>query len=112
LADLARHGLVRRLEAVTVVWEVAHDFLARIIGQLIGRLKPSILQRTRPLVAPIVLLGWVALATLALPYWMTVQERIAEQHLRELGATFGRGASGGEIAIRLVARDVHLLIEA
>jgi hypothetical protein len=30
----------------------AHDFLARIIGQLIGRLKPTLVARARPLVAP------------------------------------------------------------
>jgi len=84
LADLAQNGLVRRLEAATAVWEIAHDFLARIIGQLIGRLKPTVLQRTRPLVAPAVLLGWVALAALALPYWTTLQERTSETALRHL----------------------------
>lgn len=40
LADLARRGLVRRLEGAEAIWEIAHDFLARTIGQLISRLKP------------------------------------------------------------------------
>jgi hypothetical protein len=95
LADLARHGLVRRLEAATAVWEIAHDFLARTIGQLIGRLKPSVLRRARPLVAPLVLTGWIALAVLALPAWMHEQERLAKAALQKLGATFGEGRSGG-----------------
>jgi hypothetical protein len=58
LVDLARQGLVRRLEGAPPVWEIAHDFLARIIGQLIGRLKPNVFERARPLVAPIMMLGW------------------------------------------------------
>jgi Leucine-rich repeat (LRR) protein len=99
LADLARHGLVRPLEAATTVWEIAHDFLARLIGQTIGRLKPNVLQRARPLVAPVVLLGWIALVVLALPYWITMQERASEVALRHLGASFSEWKSGG-IVIR------------
>jgi hypothetical protein len=69
LAELARQGLVRRLEGAVPVWEIAHDFLARIIGQSIGRLKPTIVALARPLVAPMVLLAWIGLAALALPGW-------------------------------------------
>jgi hypothetical protein len=112
LADLARQGLVRQLEAASAVWEVAHDFLARIIGQLIGRLKPSVLQRAQPLVAPLVLMGWIALAALALPYWMTIQERTAEQALRELGARFGWAESGGGLAVDFKPSNDATLIKA
>jgi hypothetical protein len=38
-------------------------------------LKPTPLRRTGPFIAPVTLLGWIALAALALPYWM---EREAE----------------------------------
>jgi hypothetical protein len=73
LAELAGQGLVRRLEGAVPEWEIAHDFLARIIGRLIGRLKPTLIGRIRPLVAPIVLLGWTialaAAAAVALPGW-------------------------------------------
>ena len=69
LAELARQGLVRRLEATIAAWEIAHDFLARIIGQMIGRLKPSFFARAQPLIAPIALLGWIGLAALVLPGW-------------------------------------------
>ena len=95
LTDLGGQGLIRRLEGAMPVWEIAHDFLARAIGQLIGRLKPSLLQRARPIVAPIVLLGWIALAILALPYWQTLQERHTEAVLRNLGAAFRAGQLGG-----------------
>ena len=95
LANLARLGLVRRLEIATTVWEIAHDFLARIIGQLIGRLKPKVYQRARPLIAPIVLLGWVALAVLALPYWTIAQKQASERALQQLHASLAQAGSGG-----------------
>jgi hypothetical protein len=75
LSDLAEQGLVRRLEGRGSIWEVSHDFLAPHLGQLIGRLKPTPLRRAGPFIAPVTLLGWIALAALALPYWM---EREAE----------------------------------
>jgi hypothetical protein len=95
LAELARQGLVRQLEEATAIWEIAHDFLARVIGQLIGRLKPSVWQRSQPLVAPAVLVGWIALAIVALSSWAGFQERAAEVALRQLGASFSEGISGG-----------------
>jgi hypothetical protein len=93
LAELARQGLVRQLEEATAIWEIAHDFLARVIGQLIGRLKPSVWQRSQPLVAPAVLVGWIALAIVALSSWAGFQERAAEVALRQLGASFSEGSS-------------------
>jgi hypothetical protein len=68
LAELARHGLVRRLDAETATWEIAHDFLAGIIGQLISQLKSSVWQRLQPFVAPAFLLGWIALAVVGLTF--------------------------------------------
>ena len=81
LADLHWHGLIRRLEGAEPAWEIAHDFLARTIGQLIGRLKPTVVQRVRPLVAPVLLLGWLVAAFQVLPYWQMAPVR----DLRKLG---------------------------
>jgi hypothetical protein len=83
LADLARRGLVRRLEGAEAIWEIAHDFLARTIGQLIGRLKPTFVEPARPLVAPVVLLGWVIVFAMALPFWRDLQRQAAERTLGE-----------------------------
>jgi Leucine-rich repeat (LRR) protein len=94
------------------VWEIAHDFLARLLGQLVGRLRPTFLQRTRLLVAPLVLMGWIALAVVALPYWMTIQERAAEQALRDLGAKFGRAEPSGGLAIEFKPSNDDALIKA
>jgi hypothetical protein len=111
LADLARRGLVRRLQGATPMWEMAHDFLARVVGQLIGRLRPSILQRARPLVAPLVLVSWISLAVIALPFWITMREQLAEKELRSLGASLGLGHTGG-ISVSLGLYDNGTLLKA
>jgi hypothetical protein len=90
LADLAQRGLVRRLEGAEATWEIAHDFLARMIGQLIGRFKPPLLRRAQPLIAPVVLLGWVLMSVVAMPYWRISQQQATEKALRErFGAQIG-----------------------
>ena len=66
LADLADRGVVRRLEGKDPIWEISHDFVARILGQLIGRTKPGAFLRIRPFIAPTVLCGWIALTAVAL----------------------------------------------
>jgi hypothetical protein len=58
-------------------------------------LKPSIWHRSLPLVAPAVLLGWIALAIIALPSWIAFEESAAEAGLRKLGANFSEAKSGG-----------------
>jgi hypothetical protein len=81
LNGLAAQGLVRRLEGAEPNWEVSHDFLARAIGRLIGRLKPSLFQRAQPFVAPVALALWVAFLGFFLPGWLL---RNAEQRVMKL----------------------------
>jgi hypothetical protein len=88
LAELARQGLVRQLNVAEATWEIAHDFLARLIGQLIGRLKPGFWQRLRPLVAPMMLIVWIVSVFVAWPYLTVVRQNAAEADLRQLGASF------------------------
>jgi hypothetical protein len=97
LADLAQRGLVRRLDGVTPVWEIAHDFLARLLGQLIGRLRPSFFSRVQPLIAPVVLSSWVVSALLLVPLIQIWQAQSAEEHLRFNGATI-EGPGLGKVA--------------
>ena len=74
---------MRRLEGSEEIWEIAHDFLARTIGPLIGRLKPTLMQRIRPLVAPIILLGWIIVFAAALLFWKLSHQREVEKILTE-----------------------------
>jgi Leucine-rich repeat (LRR) protein len=114
LADLSEPGLVRRLEGAVPNWEIAHDFLARTIGQLIGRLKPTIMERARPLIAPVVLFGWVGAGFffLALPYWSVYQQQTVKDRLQRLGATF-YAMKPEELSVRLPSdMDDHQLLAA
>lgn len=105
LANLAQQGLVRRLEGATAIWEVAHDFLARIIGQLIGRLRPSILHRVRLLIAPVVLLSWATSCVVAVPYWLMVQERAAQEALKLIASLSFSKRGGMSVAFSLDTDD-------
>ncbi|KAF0135646.1 MAG: small GTP-binding protein [Methylocystaceae bacterium] len=78
LTGLEAQGLVRRLEEADPTWEVSHDFIARALGRLIGRLKPSIFQRTEPYITPIMLVLWIALLGLFIPEYLT---RVTEQRV-------------------------------
>jgi hypothetical protein len=46
-------------------------------------------------VAPFVLLVGIALASVAMPVWITFEDRAAKVALRKLGASFGEALSGG-----------------
>ncbi len=63
-------GLVRKLGGDEPTWEISHDFLARAIGRLIGRLKPTLFRRIQPVVAPVALALWIAFLGLFLPDWL------------------------------------------
>ena len=48
-------------------------------------------------VSSVVLLGGIALASIALPFWSTFKERAGEVALRKLGASFSEAKSGGRL---------------
>ena len=48
-------------------------------------------------VSSVVLLGGIALASIALPFWSTFEKREADVALRKLGASFSEAKSGGRI---------------
>ena len=41
LLVLGKSGLVRPLGQEQAVWEISHDFIARVLGQMLGRMRPS-----------------------------------------------------------------------
>ena len=68
LADLQQDGLVRPLPGQ--IWEISHDFLARQLGQLLGRMRPP---WTARLAVPVLGVTSVALTgalVFGLPVWM------------------------------------------
>jgi internalin A len=80
LTGLGAQGLVRKLAGAEPTWEVSHDFLARSIGRLLGRFKPSLFGRVQPFVAPVALSLWLASMVLFVPIWM---QRSGEQRVEK-----------------------------
>ena len=48
-------------------------------------------------VSSVVLLGGIVLASIAIPFWITFEERAGEVALRKLGASFSEAKSGGRL---------------
>ena len=93
LRSLRDDGLVRPLDQNGESWQIAHDFLARQIGLLLGRLRRSAWQTAALWAAPVLLLGLVG-ALLAVPWWSRVQ---AHAELREMGCPANGPANEIEI---------------
>jgi hypothetical protein len=78
LTGLGAQGLVRKLEGAEPAWEISHDFLARTIARLIGRLKPSLFRPVQPYVPPVALAIWIGFIGLFIPGWLqrNVEQRV------------------------------------
>jgi hypothetical protein len=59
LVRLGRKGLVREIDQTNRVWEVSHDFVARLLGQLVARTKPSLSKRLRPAIGLTAIVLWL-----------------------------------------------------
>lgn len=59
LVILSKKGLVREIDRAGNIWEVSHDFVARLLGQLVARVKPTLFKRVQPALTPAVLGLWV-----------------------------------------------------
>ncbi len=68
MADLETRGLVRPLHGGANGWEIAHDFLARLLGQMLGRVKVPLMTRVRPYAAPVGLALWMAVLGFGVQY--------------------------------------------
>jgi len=85
LTELEEDGLVRPLNAERTRWEISHDFLARQIGMLLGRLRLAWIRRAAPIVLPSSALAWVAGLFLVLVYLPQLREQDALSALRAVG---------------------------
>ena len=83
LRALRDDGLVRPLDTAEETWQIAHDFLARQIGLLLGRLRRPWWQTAALGTAPALVVALAAILWAGLPLWSQTQ---AFQELRELGA--------------------------
>lgn len=67
LSTLERDGLVRPLEGT--VWEISHDFLARMLGRMLGQVKMPWFGRAQTGRLVVAGLGWLVVAGMAMPLW-------------------------------------------
>jgi hypothetical protein len=82
---LAEEGVVRELEPERHVWEISHDFVARQLGQIIPRLRPSRLRRLQTTLAPVALLAWLVLLPVLALAGPELMERYARNALADEG---------------------------
>jgi hypothetical protein len=103
LAELGERGLVRLLESTGATWEVSHDFVARIIGQLIGRTKPPFTVRVRPFIAPIVLGSWILFSSAALlvAFFNEKPARLIVNSVRPLSVDDDGGRNHGKLPVNI-----------
>lgn len=85
LLFLGRDGVVRELDPERRVWEVSHDFVARQLGQILPRLRPSRLRRAQATLAPVALVAWLVLLPLLAFAGPELMERYARNTLSEAG---------------------------
>ena len=71
LAGLQQDGLVRPLPGD--IWEISHDFIARQLGQILGRLRPPMTTRLALPVLGVTSVALVATLIFGLPVWMKAQ---------------------------------------
>ena len=86
LSEMESAGLVRSVSPNRDVWEISHDFLARQIGFLLGRLRPPQLERyaTPALITAMVSWG-VTIAVAAFLVWPDLREDKALNELAGMG---------------------------
>lgn len=85
MADLESRGLVRPLHGAAKGWEIAHDFLARLLGQMLGRVKLPLISRVRPYAAPIGLVLWAGVLGFGVQYSREQHQAYLQKQLAKIG---------------------------
>jgi hypothetical protein len=87
LYNLALRGLVRRVNEAQNIWEVSHDFVARLLAQILFRTRKTAYQKIHAAVIPLGFVLWAALAIAAYSNWTSRADR-ATARLAAEGAHF------------------------
>lgn len=95
LIPLANDGLVRRLDGAPERWEVAHDFVARLLQPLLRNWRKSAWEAARPWLVPISLAIWLVGLGGALFLYPTLHDEYVLNQLRTVGLVPGRPVAGG-----------------
>ena len=78
LLALGNQGIVRRIDATRRVWEVSHDFIAGMLGQLLVKAKKPASKRAFVMwLAPVVVVLWFAAFWFGSPFYLEWRHRAA-----------------------------------
>ncbi|HEX2726259.1 MAG TPA: hypothetical protein VHN20_10600 [Beijerinckiaceae bacterium] len=102
LLTLAQHALARPLDERQETWELSHDFVARLVGQALGRLHANVVGRVLSYTAPILLL-LMLVGVAGLGAWLITAEDRARANLQHAGLHLMEDGAGG---IALLATSV------
>ncbi|MGI9417840.1 MAG: hypothetical protein ACR2RA_08395 [Geminicoccaceae bacterium] len=96
---LGEEGVVRELDRDQNIWEISHDFVARQLGQIIPRLKPSWRQQVQKVATPVALVAWLLILGGGYPiYQVWDSARIADElRAMRVGVEGEKGAYEVEI---------------
>ena len=67
MLHLAPRGIVRRIDTGKGIWEISHDFLARLLSQIIYKWKKPAFPKLLSWIAPVALVIWVLTVFVLLP---------------------------------------------
>jgi hypothetical protein len=95
LIPLANDGLVRRLHGTPEKWEVAHDFVARLLQPLLRSWRRSAWERGRPYLAPIPLAVWLLAMFGLIVFYPALHDEYVLSKLRGVGLVPGPPADAG-----------------
>lgn len=69
LLALGNRGLVRSIDEVGHVWEISHDFVARLLNQIVGKWRRPWWRTLLPWIAPASLLLWIGIVFVGSPIY-------------------------------------------
>ena len=82
---LGEEGVVRELDRTRNIWEISHDFVARQLGQIIPRLRPSWWQQAQKATTPVALVAWLVILGAGYPIYQIWESAAIADDLRALG---------------------------
>ncbi|HSS52229.1 MAG TPA: leucine-rich repeat domain-containing protein, partial [Thermoanaerobaculia bacterium] len=106
LRALRDDGLVRPLDPAEETWQIAHDFLARQIGLLLGRLRRPRWQTVATATAPVLMVAFAGVLWAGLPLWSQMQ---ALRELQEIGASVIKEDGAVSITSQGAENDPHFV---
>jgi len=107
LIALANDGLVRPLDKGGDQWEVAHDFVARLLQPIVRNWRKSAWQTARPWLAPAALSGWLVAAVATIVVFPSLYDDLILRDLRTVGLVPGAPNDQGSATFSQNGRPIE-----